>query len=124
MWRPRPIEPTKPHRTAKQAQTSYHGEAHQSGNAHGTKVTVRRIDEPGLDDYEVRGWRGWHHHMTLVMLAHWFLVLQKRRLGQKTETGMTLPDVRRLLQVIFAPETPKNPDQHAIDLSDWRQQRN
>jgi len=40
-------------------------------------------EEVGLDDYEVRGWRGWHHHMTLVMLAMWFLVLEKRRLGKK-----------------------------------------
>ena len=23
----------------------------------------------GLDEYETRGWVGWHHHMTLVMLA-------------------------------------------------------
>ena len=67
---------------------------------------LRGKQEVGLDDYEVRGWRGWHHHMTLAMLALWFLVLQKRRLGKKTENGMTLPDVRRLLQVIFAPEPP------------------
>ena len=44
---------------------------------------LRGKQEVGLDDYEVRGWRGWHHHMTLVMLAFWFLVLQKRRLGGK-----------------------------------------
>ena len=28
----------------------------------------------GMGDYEVRSWRGWHHHMTLCMLAHFFLV--------------------------------------------------
>jgi hypothetical protein len=28
----------------------------------------------GMGDYEVRSWRGWHHHMTLVILAHFFLV--------------------------------------------------
>ena len=28
----------------------------------------------GMGDYEVRGWRGWHHHMTLCILAHFFLV--------------------------------------------------
>jgi SRSO17 transposase len=44
---------------------------------------LRSKQEVGLDDYEVRGWRGWHHHMTLAMLALWFLVLQKRRLGKK-----------------------------------------
>src|SRR5262245_2821217 len=44
---------------------------------------LRGKQEVGLDDYEVRGWRGFHHHMTLVMLALWFLVLQQRRLGKK-----------------------------------------
>ena len=48
---------------------------------------LRGKQEVGLDDYEVRGWRGWHHHMTLVMLALWFLVLQKRRLGGKNRHG-------------------------------------
>jgi len=37
---------------------------------------------------------------------------------------MTLPDTRRLLQVIFAPEPPESPEQHVINLSEWRQQRN
>lgn len=48
---------------------------------------LRGKQEVGLDDYEVRGWRGWHHHMTLAMLALWFLVLQKRRLGEKNRDG-------------------------------------
>lgn len=48
---------------------------------------LRGKQEVGLDDYEVRGWRGWHHHMTLVMLALWFLVLEKRRLGEKNQDG-------------------------------------
>jgi SRSO17 transposase len=48
---------------------------------------LRGKQEVGLDDYEVRGWRGWHHHMTLVMMALWFLVLQKRRLGEKNRDG-------------------------------------
>jgi SRSO17 transposase len=39
--------------------------------------------EVGLDHYEVRSWVGWHHHMTLSMLAMWFLVMEKRRLGGK-----------------------------------------
>jgi len=40
--------------------------------------------EVGLDAYEVRGWLGWHHHMTLVLLALWFLKLESRRLGEKS----------------------------------------
>ena len=44
---------------------------------------LRGKDELGLGDYEVQGWRGWHHHQTLVLLALWFLTLQQRRLGEK-----------------------------------------
>lgn len=40
--------------------------------------------EVGLDAYEVRRWLGWHHHMTLVMLALWFLKLETQRLGKKS----------------------------------------
>jgi len=36
-------------------------------------------DELGLDHYEGRGWIGWHHHVTLVMLAHAFLTLETLR---------------------------------------------
>ena len=28
----------------------------------------------GLDEYELRGWRGWHHHLTLCLLANLFLL--------------------------------------------------
>lgn len=37
--------------------------------------------EVGLDHYEVRSWVGWHHHMTLCLVALWFLCLQRRRVG-------------------------------------------
>jgi len=36
-------------------------------------------EELGLDHYEGRNWTGWHHHVTLVMLAHAFLTLEKLR---------------------------------------------
>jgi SRSO17 transposase len=39
--------------------------------------------ECGLDEYETRGWIGWHHHTALSMLALLFLVLQRQRLGKK-----------------------------------------
>jgi SRSO17 transposase len=40
--------------------------------------------ECGLDEYETRGWVGWHHHTALSMLALAFLTLQRTRLGEKT----------------------------------------
>jgi SRSO17 transposase len=39
--------------------------------------------EVGLAHYEVRSWVGWHHHMTLSLLALWFVILEKGRLGKK-----------------------------------------
>jgi hypothetical protein len=39
--------------------------------------------EVGMDHYEVRTWRGWHHHMTQTFLAHAFLVRMRRR-GKKS----------------------------------------
>lgn len=33
--------------------------------------------ELGLDHFEGRSWRGWHHHVTLVTLAYAFLMLEK-----------------------------------------------
>lgn len=39
----------------------------------------RAKSEAGLDHYEVRTWSGWHHHITLSLLATWFLTLEARR---------------------------------------------
>ncbi len=38
--------------------------------------------ELGMDHYEVRTWRGWHHHMTQTCLAH-HLLLRLRVRGEK-----------------------------------------
>jgi SRSO17 transposase len=40
--------------------------------------------ELGMDHYEVRKYRGWHHHMLTTMLAHCFLWHLKLRLGKKS----------------------------------------
>ena len=41
--------------------------------------------EVGMDHYETRTWRGWHHHMTQTFLAHFFLV--HVRLKHKKSAG-------------------------------------
>jgi SRSO17 transposase len=42
--------------------------------------------ELGMDHYETRTWRGWHHHMTQTFLAHHFLV--RMRLQLKKSPGI------------------------------------
>jgi SRSO17 transposase len=43
--------------------------------------------EAGLDHYEVRSYVGWHHHMTLSLLALWFLSLEHLVMGKKDAGG-------------------------------------
>jgi SRSO17 transposase len=40
--------------------------------------------ELGMDHYEVRKYAGWHHHMLLTMLAHFFLWHLKLHMGKKS----------------------------------------
>jgi SRSO17 transposase len=39
----------------------------------------RAKSECGLADYEVQTWYGWHHHVTMSMLACWFLTWETLR---------------------------------------------
>lgn len=60
----------------------------QLARVHGARHRVEEMfqagnGEVGLDHYEVRSWQGWHHHMTLSLLALWFLQLERLRLGGK-----------------------------------------
>jgi heme-degrading monooxygenase HmoA len=46
----------------------------------------RAKSEAGLADYQVRNWKGWHHHQVLSLIATWFLVTEARR-GKKMDAG-------------------------------------
>ena len=48
--------------------------------------------ETGLDEYEVRSWQGWYHHITLSMLALVFLsvVRMKASIGSSGKKGMPI----------------------------------
>src|ERR671930_60656 len=41
----------------------------------------------GLDEYEVRSWPGWHHHVTLCLLANAFLLSLQQDWTTATEVG-------------------------------------
>lgn len=56
--------------------------------------------ELGMDHYEVRNWRGWHHHITMTILSHHFLVRLRVEMGDDAP-ALTLPQARRLLNVIL-----------------------
>lgn len=52
--------------------------------------------EVGLGHYEARSWVGWHHHMTLSLLALWFLARERRRVGKKNPHHDRAADLRGL----------------------------
>lgn len=52
--------------------------------------------EVGLDHYEVRSWVGWHHHITLSLLAIWFLTLERQRMGKKNTRDHSPSGAQRL----------------------------
>lgn len=61
--------------------------------AHRVEECFRRSkSEAGLADYQVRNWRGWHHHQTLSLLAAWFLNRETRR-GKNPDAGLDVASV-------------------------------
>ena len=85
-------------------------------------------EELGLNHFEGRSWRGFHHHAHLVMLASGFLTLEQLREkevpappGKKSETAprITLPAIRRALQKFLRPHAQAdceycNPHYHLV----------
>jgi SRSO17 transposase len=66
--------------------------------------------EVGLDEYEVRSWVGWHHHMTLSMLSMWFLTTEQRRIKKILLRSPVLRSVVHSLSLPREPERrPRSP---------------
>jgi SRSO17 transposase len=56
--------------------------------------------EVGMDEYQVRTWQGWHHHMALSLMAVWFLIGETHR-SQQLTPALTLPQVRYGLSLLL-----------------------
>ena len=61
-------------------------------------------EELGLDHFEGRSWRGFHHHAAMVLLAYGFLLLERHRAANaprlaakkgRRQPALTLPGIRR-----------------------------
>ena len=69
--------------------------------AHGDRHGVEELfeegnQEVGLSHDEVRSWTGWHHHMTLSLVALWFLQVERLAVGEKNP-GITASLVRQIV---------------------------
>ena len=71
----------------------------------GSRYWIERTFEDGkgiagLADYQVRNWTGWHHHMTMTLLAMLYLMVLSIDLGKKVEF-LTVQDVKEIFEVIM-----------------------
>lgn len=73
--------------------------------------------ELGMAQYEVRTWKGWHHHMALVSLA--MLFVTKERLLAKDEVPLlSARDIIELLEV-YLPRRHRDPEE-VLKIMQWR----
>lgn len=72
-------------------------------------------DGLGIDEYQVRKWRAWHHHFALTMLAALF-VLETRLKHRQTVPLLSITDVREILEFLLPLKVQTIEDLWAIIL--------
>ena len=75
----------------------------------------------GMADYEVRKWRGWHHHMAMVALAMLFL-LKERVEHEESAPLLSARDIVELL-AFYLPRRRRKEKEVIADLVRRHQQR-
>ena len=50
-------------------------------------------DSLGMTDYQVRGWRAWHHHMTMTIMALHY-ILEQKVLHEQEIPLLSVPDIK------------------------------
>lgn len=79
-------------------------------------------ESAGMDHYQIRGWRAWNHHMSLVMMSMLFML--ETRLQQKEPYPLlSCPDIATLL-AHFLPRRDVNPEEvlRQMDVRHWQRQ--
>ena len=66
----------------------------------GTRWAIEQCFEEGkelfgLDEYEVRRWEGWHRHITMSMMAHGFVALERARMLEEEEQEAARQEERK-----------------------------
>lgn len=75
----------------------------------------------GMDHYQIRNWRAWHHHMAMVMMSMLFML--ETKLEQKeTYPLLSCPDIATLL-AHFLPRRDVNPQEVLRQMEVRHQQR-
>jgi SRSO17 transposase len=75
----------------------------------------------GMAQYEARGWASWHHHMSLVAIAHLLVTLTRIHLKKK-KPELTLDLALRILRDALRHRTLTQPD--AMEIVDYHLHRN
>jgi len=65
--------------------------------------------QAGLDHYQARGWRAWHHHMALVAMALLFMLEERTALREHLPL-LSCADIEQLL-ARFLPRRDRHPDE-------------
>ncbi|MFW6149699.1 MAG: IS701 family transposase [Atribacterota bacterium] len=78
---------------------------HRFAEMSGSRYWIERAFEDGkgiagLADYQLRSWTGWHHHMTISILAMLYLMVLSIDLGKKVDF-LTVQDVKEIFEVIM-----------------------
>ena len=90
--------------------------------AHAQRYRIEQMLEEGkgdagLDHDEVRSGVGWHHPMTLALLALWFLPTERGRVGENMCPAVTTPQIQEIFSRLLR-NPPPTSAQIAAQVSD------
>jgi hypothetical protein len=75
----------------------------------------------GMDHYQTRGWKAWHHHMAMVMMATLFM-LETRLAHKESHPLLSCPDIVSLL-AHFLPRRDITPEEVLRQMTVRHRQR-